>query len=548
MQNPLLFAGAILALGVIGCERQVSLGGSPDGSAPWSNADAGGVALPTVRLYLMTDVAGALEPCGCIMDQRGGFDHLAAWMQRERARAPASLVAAAGPLFFMDDALQPDRAAQDHEKAAAMASILGALHLDAFAPGINDWNDGEAGLIDLARRSGGAIVPSSATGQEPPFASAIVKGVGGIKVGFVGFGQGPTAPPTAGATDPAASVARGVHLAEEQGASVLVALVAVGRDEAKRIAAAVPELTAIVVGAPRESGEENTSAPQAERVGDVLLAQGANHLQTLAVLDLYVRDRVTPGQLIRFADATGLERSRERESLATRVDDLHVKISIWERDRTLSKADLEARKAELSALEEERVSLDVKPPPARGSFFRYSLEEVRPSLGTDPKIRAQMDDYYRVVNMDNQSALAGRMPAPRVAGHAGYVGIAVCARCHAPAARMWMRTWHANAYGTLQAEAREFNLECVGCHVTGYGRPGGSTVTHADALHDVQCEVCHGPGSRHVADPTDATATIAKPDAKGCLACHRPPHVEDFDPIAKMKEIVGPGHGMPLNQ
>ena len=32
----------------------------------------------SVRLYLLSAVAGALEPCGCSKDQLGGIDHLAA--------------------------------------------------------------------------------------------------------------------------------------------------------------------------------------------------------------------------------------------------------------------------------------------------------------------------------------------------------------------------------------------------------------------------------------------------------------------------------------
>src|SRR5262252_10371153 len=67
---------------------------------------------PTVRLYLMSDLAGALEPCGCTKDQLGGLDHAAAWMASERARAPAAALLAAGPLFFMDTELKAEKAAQ----------------------------------------------------------------------------------------------------------------------------------------------------------------------------------------------------------------------------------------------------------------------------------------------------------------------------------------------------------------------------------------------------------------------------------------------------
>jgi hypothetical protein len=86
----------------------------------------------------------------------------------------------------------------------------------------------------------------------------------------------------------------------------------------------------------------------------------------------------------------------------------------------------------------------------------------------------------------------------------------------------------------------------VGCHVTGYEQPGGTTVTHVEKLQNVQCEVCHGPGSRHPLDPADKSRIVAKPATDRCLDCHHAPHVEAFDPVAKMKEILGPGHGMPV--
>src|ERR1700687_678743 len=66
--------------------------------------------VPTVRLYLISDLAGALEPCGCTKDQLGGLDHVGAWIVSERAKAPASGVVSAGPLFFMDPTLKADHA------------------------------------------------------------------------------------------------------------------------------------------------------------------------------------------------------------------------------------------------------------------------------------------------------------------------------------------------------------------------------------------------------------------------------------------------------
>jgi hypothetical protein len=122
----------------------------------------------------------------------------------------------------------------------------------------------------------------------------------------------------------------------------------------------------------------------------------------------------------------------------------------------------------------------------------------------------------------------------------------VCSSCHPGARTVWNATPHARAYATLSSQFKEFNLECVSCHVTGYEKPGGSTVTHVAGLEDVQCEVCHGPGSKHVARPTDPSLMPGVPAASSCLQCHHPPHVEQFDAAARMKDILGPGHGLPM--
>jgi hypothetical protein len=123
------------------------------------------------------------------------------------------------------------------------------------------------------------------------------------------------------------------------------------------------------------------------------------------------------------------------------------------------------------------------------------------------------------------------------------VGIDVCSGCHPGARKVWEGTPHAHAYATLASQYKEFNLDCVSCHVTGYELPGGSSVTHVDSLKNVQCEVCHGPGSKHVGAPAAKGSIVAKPTSDLCLACHHSPHVEGFDPNAKMASILGPGHG-----
>jgi hypothetical protein len=151
--------------------------------------------------------------------------------------------------------------------------------------------------------------------------------------------------------------------------------------------------------------------------------------------------------------------------------------------------------------------------------------------------------YYKKVNDSNKLEFASRVPKAPPKGEPGYVGIDMCATCHEEPKKVWDKTSHAHAYATLSNQFKEFNLDCVSCHVTGYDRPGGSTVTHVDDLKDVQCEVCHGPGSLHAAKPEKVKIPVAKPTTDVCLSCHHPPHVHTFDAKVKMAEILGPGHG-----
>ncbi len=481
-----------------------------------------GNTAPTVRLYIVSDPSGALEPCGCVKDQLGGVDHLAAYVEGERASAPASAFISAGPFFFMDPTLKDDHKSQDIAKAKTMATSFKQLGLTAFAPGKNDYAAGEAELDQLRATSGALPLP-------------FVREINGVKLGFVGVGAPPPGAPEKPSID---AIKEQLAVVRKGGAKIVVALAAVGRGEAKRIADAVPELTAVVAGSPGGEGDANTESPPGERIGNVIVAQTGNHLTTVAVLDLFVRDGSTT-----FADASGLDDARKRAELTRRIDELHQRIAIWEQEGKIAKADVDARRADLAKLEAQRVELDHRPPPATGSFFRYTVKEVRDSLGKDKGVTDQMLAYYKQVNEANKVAFADKKPRPAPAGDASYIGTDNCATCHLDPKDVWDKTAHAHAYATLSKQFKEFNLDCVSCHVTGYDLPGGSTVTHVKDLENVGCEVCHGPGSKHAAGPKKVKMPIPKPQAEQCLACHHAPHVHEFDAKAKMAEILGPGHG-----
>ncbi len=94
-----------------------------------------------------------------------------------------------------------------------------------------------------------------------------------------------------------------------------------------------------------------------------------------------------------------------------------------------------------------------------------------------------------------------------------YVGSDACKVCHAAEHAQWAKTNHGHALDALEKLAkrpnlRQFDGECVKCHVVGFEHQTGyqdeKTTPH---LKHVGCESCHGPGSGHAANPNDKDVT-----------------------------------------
>jgi hypothetical protein len=469
----------------------------------------------------------------------GGVDHLAAFVEKERANAPHALVLGAGPLFFMDPELDEKKAAQDRWKAEALARSLEALGLKAWAPGRNDW----AGGVELLKQLDGKELSLLGANLEAPgldVEKTRLFTVGGYRVGVVGVSlpayKG-SLPEGVSARDLRADLEAGLETIEKEGAQIKVALVAAPRGEALRLAEAVPGFHLMLVGKSADKGESNDPPTPAVRIGDTLVVEGRNHLQAVAVVDFFVR-----GQKFEFEDASRTADEERRTSLRLNLAELEGRLKRLppdSPDRKRASEELEKKRAELEQLNKPT-------PPSQGSFMTYRLVEVREALGTDDKAARFMSDYYRRVNEHNREAFKDLLPKPAAEGQASYVGVEVCSSCHAEEREFWDKTPHAKAYPTLERQFKEFNLECVGCHVTGYEKPGGSTVTHVEKLKNVQCETCHGPGSKHAANPADKSAIVASPQKTLCAPqCHHPPHVpQGWSADEAWPKIIGKGHGM----
>lgn len=104
---------------------------------------------------------------------------------------------------------------------------------------------------------------------------------------------------------------------------------------------------------------------------------------------------------------------------------------------------------------------------------------------------------------------------------------AVCKSCHADTHDIWAKSRHAAAYSTLLRVNKAFDPECLICHTTGFGKPGGfiSEIDTPD-LKNVQCEVCHGSGLKHAQSPERGFGAQAN---QACMQCHVKNHSPRFD-------------------
>jgi peroxiredoxin len=129
--------------------------------------------------------------------------------------------------------------------------------------------------------------------------------------------------------------------------------------------------------------------------------------------------------------------------------------------------------------------------------------------------------------------LAGA-PVPMLLHASGYSGSEACAVCHEQADATWQLTQHATAFDTLVRHDAAAKPDCVGCHVVGFGKPGGYTISPPTKyLENVGCEDCHGRGGPHL-----SPEFAKKSDYKDvCATCHDPKHSLGFDYATFLPQI-----------
>jgi hypothetical protein len=477
-----------------------------------------------VTIFYTAEVHGTPEPCGCTSDPLGDVARYAALVRATARTRPALLVDAGGL------SLPESRTPKEKDANAARAAFLGEALGQIGPPFV-------AGLAETDVAPGGAVfaperIASNMTRGKGVTPSRI-ETVGGVRIGIIGVAD-PALAGDIGATseDPVAAARREAAGLRSKGAELIIALAPVEKQVARRIARdAAVDL--VVLG--RQVGK---GMDHAEKVGNAFLVASADELQRVGRIDVVWRGT---GPLV---DAGGPEaialRRVEIDRSIGRIDD---ELKAWAAASGGDQAFISGKRAERAALIAERGTLNKPWKEPEGSYFTNRLIPLRRSQPRDEKVAAQMrklDAKIAAINLKS-----AKPPPPPEPGRPFYVGDAKCAGCHKSATAFWKKTVHASAWKTLVEGGKQNDYKCVGCHVTGYGEVGGTSLGHTDRLRDVQCEVCHGPGSKHVAEEgtEEPPAVHKQTPASTCTGCHTEQHSDTFQYEAYLRDILGAGHG-----
>lgn len=167
----------------------------------------------------------------------------------------------------------------------------------------------------------------------------------------------------------------------------------------------------------------------------------------------------------------------------------------------------------------------------RPSIGKVSSVSLTPELGEESETLSLIRFYQTRIE---QEGLLAQVPKS-VSLEGLFAGSSACADCHPKAHTSWQESRHSKALGTLVQIGHDGDPECVSCHVVGLTKQGGFR-SRADTpdLANVGCEACHGPSSKHIADPNTPPPSKGK---ESCATCHDSAHSPRFDYASYWKRV-----------
>ncbi len=499
-----------------------------------------------IDVFVFGRQLGAIAPCGCTTEPLGGLQYAFGYIEANSAPTHR-LVLEPGSFLFPDPAgpeAPTDEAAwaQARRRASVLHSRFTALGeglISGLGPTDVSSSDGTEAVAKWPMPRVLANLDADARAGLPDVASHRIVELGdGVRAGVTAV-LDPDLPRPAQfppVSEPVAAAAAEAKAMRDAGAGLSVVMVHGPRALAEQIAREVEHVDLVIMGGPLVQTERSRLGSAAQKIGGGYLLEPGDQAQTLTHLTLSF-DKGTLKDQPRPASEWTLVASRaQREADLRRSEE---RLAKFEADPSADPTFVSRLRKERDDLAQSLARDELPDDPAVAVFEQI---KVTCHLEADATAQQSLATYDGWVAAENRKRFAGvKAPSPGK-GEPGYVGIEECEMCHDEAAEQWQGTVHAHAYETLVDLNKQFDLSCVGCHVTGFRQPGGSEVVENEGLRSVQCEQCHGPGGRHIDDP-EGVRLPAQTPSKVCAECHTPEHSDTFDYEAYLRDILGEGHG-----
>jgi len=400
------------------------------------------------------------------------------------------------------------------ERAREAAEVKGELILeavahsgiDAMTPGDGDvalgleWLTGQAETHSLPyvcanlRKDGVDVFPGWKVVE-----------VGEVKVGVFGVTGNLDECSECEVSDATEAATAAVAALQKEGAHQIIGLSHLGVDEDIALADDVPGIDFIISAHSRG----RMRFPRIASNGMTTVLQAGSRGRDIGRMHITFADGAKG-----FCDAElATEAASQRERTAKRLTDLEQKIADAEtagdtRTRERHEKSLTRTQAQYEQYAIADISAEGRHPMTVDSIG------LGKALPDDPDVAAMVADAKTRLPEDTRTR---RKDLPKVGE---FAGSSQCRSCHQGAYRQWRQTAHARAFTPLVREKRGSDTNCFGCHITGYHLEGGPrTPGEVSYLRNVQCESCHGPSAKHVADAEVPTPFKGKVN-ETCDDCH----------------------------
>jgi Cytochrome c554 and c-prime len=433
------------------------------------------------------ELRGEVEPCGCPTVPYGGLTRRERLLEQLRRDDLPVFVLDAGSMLVKgqnsrDQLRRPER-------ARFLLQSMAQLGLDAWAASPVDL---QPGGIDFLKGSGALSANWTDAEGKPVLPGSTIVERGGVRLGILGLSE-------AGDQQVRESVAALKAEMEGKDVDAWVLLSNLPPTQRKAVAEGVPGLGAVlsVRGDSTDAPERTAGAPILE------VPDRGRYVSVLRVMSGAVPgpwEVEAEGDWARYATTRRLGLGAEGAN----------------------KADFERRIREQQALLHQKI-------PGRAVVVPYDVA-LGSELDGEAALRPAIDRFKAQAR--EAAASAARQDAPE----RPYQTAAGCMKCHQDRFAAWTFDPHAKAWDALLEREASGNPECLPCHTTGYGEPGGfgeATLANTSRYKAVQCEACHGAMGAH---PEDGKAHPA-PSAGQCISCHDAANSPSFDISTYLRRI-----------